>query len=183
MSEIDQYIFGVTWKWIPPVRGRAEFHTWLQGSALSPKGLVFHARGYVKGSSNLLFEPDCFKHFGNYVYKILLFVWYSYTLYIFFNFNYYRSQPGNSVYSILRLHFGSWLVEDNILPYSGWAFSGLLPKNCHTYPTMMKFGTVIPYLKTIQKIHKLRDTILKFCWRHHFFTGNQQLLLCQKMQI
>ena len=47
-------------------------------------------------------------------------------------------------------------------PYSGWAFPGLLtdggwtkkaslPKICHTYPTMMKLGTVIPYLKKIQK--------------------------------
>ena len=27
-----------------------------------------------------------------------------------------------------------------------------LPKICHTYPAMMKFGTVIPYLKKIHKI-------------------------------
>ena len=44
------------------------------------------------------------------------------------------------------------------LTYSVWAFSGLvtdggppqsptLPKICHTYPTMMKLGTSIPYLK------------------------------------
>ena len=26
-----------------------------------------------------------------------------------------------------------------------------LPKICHTYPTMMEFGTAIPYLKKIQK--------------------------------
>ena len=25
------------------------------------------------------------------------------------------------------------------------------PKNCHTYPTMMNLGTVIPYLKKIPK--------------------------------
>ena len=29
---------------------------------------------------------------------------------------------------------------------------------CHTYPTMMKAGTVIPYLKKIQKLHESRDT-------------------------
>ena len=29
---------------------------------------------------------------------------------------------------------------------------------CHTYPTMMKLGTVIPYLKKIQKLYELRDT-------------------------
>ena len=46
-------------------------------------------------------------------------------------------------------------------PYSGWVFSQLitdrgskkapLPKICHTYPTVMKLGTVISYLKKIQK--------------------------------
>ena len=35
---------------------------------------------------------------------------------------------------------------------------GPLPKICHTYPTMMKLGTVIPYLKKIQKIYESRDT-------------------------
>ena len=39
-----------------------------------------------------------------------------------------------------------------------------LSKICHTYPTLMKFGTVIPYLKKIQKIHKSYDTPLEFCW-------------------
>ena len=56
-------------------------------------------------------------------------------------------------------------------PYSGWVFLGLLmdggPKRslllkiCHTYPTMMKLGTVIPYLKKIQKTHKSHDTPLE----------------------
>ena len=32
-----------------------------------------------------------------------------------------------------------------------------LPKICHTYPTMMKLGTVIPYLKKVQKIYKSRE--------------------------
>ena len=64
-----------------------------------------------------------------------------------------------------------------------------LPKICHTYPTMMKLGTVIPYLKKIQKIYESRDTplasadisifsseILKICcikkyrYRLHFST-------------
>ena len=63
------------------------------------------------------------------------------------------------------------------------------PKICHTYLTMMKLGTVIPYLKKIQKIYKSRDTplspsdisifspeIIKFCYikkcrcRFHFET-------------
>ena len=38
-----------------------------------------------------------------------------------------------------------------------------LPKICHTYPTMMKLDTVIPYLKKIQKIYESRDTPLEFC--------------------
>ena len=39
-----------------------------------------------------------------------------------------------------------------------------LTKICHTYPTMIKLGTVITYLKKIQKICKSRDTPLEFCW-------------------
>ena len=48
-------------------------------------------------------------------------------------------------------------------PNSGWAFWGLLtdggggkkaplPKIYHIYPTMMKLGALMPYLKKIQKI-------------------------------
>ena len=37
-----------------------------------------------------------------------------------------------------------------------------LSKNCHTYPTLMNLGTVLPYLKKIQKIHQSRDTPLDF---------------------
>ena len=35
-------------------------------------------------------------------------------------------------------------------------------KICHTYPTLMKLGTVIPYLKNIKRIHKSRETRLEF---------------------
>ena len=47
----------------------------------------------------------------------------------------------------------------------GWgkAKKAPLPKFCHTYPTMMKLGTVIPYPKKIQKIYESRDTPLEFC--------------------
>ena len=51
----------------------------------------------------------------------------------------------------------------------------LLPKICHTYPTMMKLSTVIPCLTRIQNIYKSRDTTVKFGWHHYFFTKNQQL--------
>ena len=49
-------------------------------------------------------------------------------------------------------------------------------KICHTYPTTMKRGTVIPYPKKIQKIYESRDT------PRHFFTGNQQFSLYQEIQ-
>ena len=38
-----------------------------------------------------------------------------------------------------------------------------LHKICHTYPTMMKLGTVIPYLEKIQKIYESHDTPSEFC--------------------
>ena len=37
------------------------------------------------------------------------------------------------------------------------------PKICHPYPTMMQLGTVIPYLKKIQKLYESCDTALEFC--------------------
>ena len=42
------------------------------------------------------------------------------------------------------------------------------PKIRHTYPTIMKLGIVIPYVRKIQKIFKSRDTCLDFCWHQHF---------------
>ena len=47
----------------------------------------------------------------------------------------------------------------------GWEGSkkAPLPEICHTYPTMMKLGTVIIYPKKIQKIFESRDTQLEFC--------------------
>ena len=67
---------------------------------------------------------------------------------------------------------------------NGWggAFLAPFPKICHTYPTMMKLGTVIPYLKKFQKLYRSHDTPLGFCWHQQFFTGNQQILLYQEIQ-
>ena len=56
-----------------------------------------------------------------------------------------------------------------------------LPKICHTYPTMMKLGTIIPYLKRIREIYGSRETCLEFCWHQQFFNGNQQILLYQEI--
>ena len=39
---------------------------------------------------------------------------------------------------------------------------------------------VISYLKKVQKIYESCHTPLEFCWNHHFFTGNQQILLYQE---
>ena len=61
----------------------------------------------------------------------------------------------------------------------GWA----LPKICHTYPTMMKLGSVIPYPKKVQKIYESGNAPLEFCWHQHFLTRNQQILLYQEIQI
>ena len=47
--------------------------------------------------------------------------------------------------------------------WGGEAKRPSLPKICHTYPKMMKFGIVIPYLKKIQKLCESRDTLLEFC--------------------
>ena len=44
----------------------------------------------------------------------------------------------------------------------------LLRKICHTYPRMVKPVTVVPYLKKIQKIYELHDTLLELCWLQHF---------------
>ena len=47
----------------------------------------------------------------------------------------------------------------------------------------MKLDAVIPYLKKIQKIYESRDTLPEFYWHRHFFTGIQQILLYQEIQI
>ena len=53
-------------------------------------------------------------------------------------------------------------------PFRGCLWMGegkkaLLPKFCHTYPTMMRLRKVIPCLKKIQKTYELRGTQLQFC--------------------
>ena len=68
--------------------------------------------------------------------------------------------------------------------WRGWGAKRPPPcKICHTYPTMVKLGTVIPYLRMIQNIYESRDTTPKFCWQQYFFTESQQILLCREIQI
>ena len=47
----------------------------------------------------------------------------------------------------------------------GWRESKKVPlaKISHTYPTMIKLGTVVPYQMKIQKIHESLNTPLEFC--------------------
>ena len=63
------------------------------------------------------------------------------------------------------------LIQDGLFRGCSWMEGGQKGHpslKCHTYPTMMKLGTVIPYLNKIQKIYKSRDTPLEFCWHQHF---------------
>ena len=74
---------------------------------------------------------------------------------------------------LLELFFRRYPLRICLNPIQGGLFRGCsrmgggekasLPEICHTYPTMVKLGTVIPYLKKIQNIYKSRDTPLEFC--------------------
>ena len=57
-----------------------------------------------------------------------------------------------------------------------------LPKICHTYPTMMKLGTVIPYLKETQTVRKSHDNPIGFYRHERFFTRSHQYSLYQNIQ-
>ena len=58
-----------------------------------------------------------------------------------------------------------------------------LSKICHIYPTKMKLGTIIPYLKKTQKVYESRDVPHEFCWHQRFLIGNKQILLYEKTQV
>ena len=51
------------------------------------------------------------------------------------------------------------------------------PKTCHTYPTIMKLGTVMSYLKKMQKAINLVTHLLSSANMSTFFIGNQQIYL------
>ena len=56
-------------------------------------------------------------------------------------------------------------IQNNI--QDGWGTDGRvknssLPKIYHTYPAMIKLGTVIPYLRKFQKIYEPRDTLVEY---------------------
>ena len=56
----------------------------------------------------------------------------------------------------------SGLLTDGAASLGGGLYGEGPPKIRHTYPTIMKLGTVIPYLRKIQKLYKSRDTSLEF---------------------
>ena len=63
----------------------------------------------------------------------------------------------------------------------GWKLP--FPKICHTFPTMMKLGTVVPYLKKIQKNMNHVPHTLTSADISIFFTRNQHIFLYQEIQI
>ena len=98
----------------------------------------------------------------------------------------YISSIWNMPYLLVVFLIGSIYInpiQDGLF----WGCSGMAkrphPKICYTYPTMMKPGTFIPYLKRIRKIYESREISLDFCWYQHFFTRNQPALLYQEIQI
>ena len=80
-----------------------------------------------------------------------------------------------------RYHFDS--IQESCSRMEAGAKRSPLAKICHTYPAMMKLGTVIPYLRKIQKIYESRDTTICFCRHQHFFTRIHKILPYQEIQI
>ena len=75
----------------------------------------------------------------------------------------------NVLLTLFRMGFSGLLMDG----MGEWGQKGpALPKICQRYPTMMRLGTVIPYLNKIHKMYELCDIPLEFCWQH-FFNGNQ----------
>ena len=60
---------------------------------------------------------------------------------------------------------------------------GPLLKICHTYLTMIKLGTVMPYLKKTQNVYESRKTPLEFWGHQNFFTENYKILQYQERQM
>ena len=58
-----------------------------------------------------------------------------------------------------------------------------LPKISQTNPTMMKLGTIIPYLKKIQNIYESRETSPRFCWHQYFSREISKFFLYQEINV
>ena len=96
---------------------------------------------------------------------------------------------GTSLWQLEKIFLTNCLFSElNLIQnwhfYCWWRMGGgeggpkrVIPKICHTYPTMKKLGTVILDLKKIQKIFESHCTPTELCWHQHFFTENQQIAL------
>ena len=59
-----------------------------------------------------------------------------------------------------------------------------LPKVCHSYPTMVNLGKLIPYVKKIKKyIYKSRDILLEFSWYQQFFRVSTNFAISRNTDI
>ena len=68
--------------------------------------------------------------------------------------------------------------------WGGGAKRPPVSKICHTYPTMMKLGTLTTYLNKIQKyMNHVTHHLSPADTKQHYFTGNQQILLYQEIQL
>ena len=80
--------------------------------------------------------------------------------------------PPQNVSYLLSLSFKKQLILFRmgifgLLTDEWWGGGGAkslpVPKICHTYPTKMKLGTLIVYLRKIQKLYELSDTPPELC--------------------
>ena len=78
-------------------------------------------------------------------------------LYSFLTFD--TTLPSNNSLTLFRMGFFGAAHGSG----GGGAFWPPLPKIRCTYPTLMKLGTIILYLRKIQKMYKSLDTSLEFC--------------------
>ena len=92
-----------------------------------------------------------------------------------------HSQANIAHVTYMRISFWQIWIYSKLFYSIFCAFSWC--KICYIYHPMMKRDTVIPYQKKIKKIHESHVTPLAFSWHQYFFTGNQQILLYQEIQI
>ena len=78
------------------------------------------------------------------------------------NIAYYLMRHQSEMYIILTRMNSLTLFRMGLFG-AAHEWGGALSKICHKYPTMIKLGTAIPYLKEIRKIFESRGTPFEFC--------------------
>ena len=63
------------------------------------------------------------------------------------------------IFFLIVLNCAFW----NCSRIGGWGQKDPIPKICHIFSSVIKLGTVIAYLKKIQKIYESHDKPLEFC--------------------